>query len=176
MLLSQPDAQLRQALGDHEVDAPVHHHAVAAEGMAIEKELEDAVQSANALAGEGWTQRLGTGPRGPGEVFLAAAYQHVRARSSDENFYSLEADTQPMGEELMLAVGGLSRGLTELRPCQPLDPVEACRRPDSAVTNLSRVPPLASRDRVLRPGCPRVREASGVCAEPSWVLLRSRRS
>src|SRR4029077_9353471 len=54
--------------------------------------LEEAVQAASALAGEGWTQRLGTNPRGIGEVFLAAAYQHVRARSSNTDaFYSLEA-------------------------------------------------------------------------------------
>ena len=45
--------------------------------------LLEAVQAASALAGEGWTTRLGSNPRGPGELFLAAAYSHVRARSSD---------------------------------------------------------------------------------------------
>ena len=34
-----------------------------------------------ALAGEGWTSAWAPDPRGPGEVFLAAAYAHVRARS-----------------------------------------------------------------------------------------------
>jgi ATP-dependent DNA helicase DinG len=77
--------------------------------------LEDAVQAASALAGEGWTQRLGGGPRGPGEVFLAAAYGHVRARSSDADaFYSLEAETQPMSEAMLEAVRGLIRGLKRI--------------------------------------------------------------
>jgi ATP-dependent DNA helicase DinG len=77
--------------------------------------LEDAVQSASALAGEGWTQRLGAAPRGPGEVFLSLAYAHVRARSSDADaFYTLEAETHPMGEELLQAVRELSRGLKRI--------------------------------------------------------------
>ncbi len=45
-----------------------------------EKALSEAVSAAGVLAGEGWQNRLGT-PQGPGEVFLAAVYQHVRARS-----------------------------------------------------------------------------------------------
>jgi ATP-dependent DNA helicase DinG len=86
-----------------------------ADDEAAQRALEEAVQASSALAGEGWTMRLGTGPRGPGEVFLAAAYQHVRARSSDADaFYSLEAETQPMGEETMEAVRGLSRGLKRI--------------------------------------------------------------
>jgi ATP-dependent DNA helicase DinG len=76
--------------------------------------LEDAVMAASALAGEGWTQRLGN-PRGPGEVFLALAYQHVRARSGDaDSFYTLEAEPHPMGEELQEAVRHLSRALKRL--------------------------------------------------------------
>ena len=86
-----------------------------ADDEAAQQALEEAVQAAGALAGEGWTQRLGAGPRGPGEVFLAAAYQHVRARSSDADaFYSLEAEPQPMGEEMLEAVRGLSRGLKRI--------------------------------------------------------------
>jgi len=85
-----------------------------ADDEAARKALEEAVEAASALAGEGWTTRIGSNPRGPGEVFLAAAYQHVRARSSDENFYSLEADTQPMSEEMLEAVRGLSRGLRRI--------------------------------------------------------------
>ena len=76
--------------------------------------MEEAVQAASALAGEGWTQRLGTGPRGPGEVFLAAAYAHVRARSNDDAYYSLEAEPQPLGEDLLKAVDALSRGLKRI--------------------------------------------------------------
>jgi len=86
-----------------------------ADDEAAQRALEDAVQAAGALAGEGWTTRLGTGPRGPGEVFLAAAYQHVRARSSDgDAFYSLEAEPHPMGPELLEAVRGLSRALKRI--------------------------------------------------------------
>jgi ATP-dependent DNA helicase DinG len=76
--------------------------------------LEDAVSAAGALAGEGWTQRLGN-PRGPGEVFLALAYQHVKARSGGEdNFYTLEAEPHPMGEDLAEAVRHLSLALKRL--------------------------------------------------------------
>jgi ATP-dependent DNA helicase DinG len=86
-----------------------------ADDEAAQRALEDAVQAASALAGEGWTQRIGNGPRGPGEVFLAAAYQHVRARSSDADaFYTLEAETHPMYEETMAAVRDLSRGLKRI--------------------------------------------------------------
>ncbi|MCX7280040.1 MAG: ATP-dependent DNA helicase [Alphaproteobacteria bacterium] len=85
-----------------------------ADDDAAQKALDEAVQASSALAGEGWTTRLGSGPRGPGEVFLAAAYQHVRARSRDENFYSLEADTQPMSPEMLQAVSGLSHDLKRI--------------------------------------------------------------
>src|SRR5579871_2913614 len=70
-----------------------------ADDEAAQRALEEAVQAASALAGEGWTMRLGSNPRGPGELFLAAAYSHVRARSQDADaFYSLEAEPHPMGE------------------------------------------------------------------------------
>ena len=86
-----------------------------ADDETAQKALEDAVQSAQALAGEGWTTRLSTGPRGPGETFLAAAYSHVRARSSDADaFYSLEAEPLPMSEAMLDAVRGLSRGLKRI--------------------------------------------------------------
>ena len=59
--------------------------------------LEEALRAASALAGEGWHARLGAGARGQGEIFLAAAYGHVRARSPDADaFYSLEAEPHPM--------------------------------------------------------------------------------
>ncbi|HJT43989.1 MAG TPA: ATP-dependent DNA helicase [Rhizomicrobium sp.] len=86
-----------------------------ADDDAAQHALEDAVQAAGALAGEGWTTRLGAGPRGPGEVFLAAAYSHVRARSSDADaFYSLEAEPYPMGQNLLEAVQALSRALKRI--------------------------------------------------------------
>ncbi len=75
--------------------------------------LDDAVLSAGALAGEGWHGRIVNGAaRGPGEVFLALAYSHVRARSEmSEAFYSLEADVAPLDEELLQAARELSRAL-----------------------------------------------------------------
>jgi ATP-dependent DNA helicase DinG len=95
-----------------------------ADDEAAQHALEEAVQAASALAGEGWTARLGAGPRGPGEVFLSAAYQHVRARSQDADaFYSREAEPHPMGEELLEAMRGLSRGLKRIA-----DPLAALAR------------------------------------------------
>ena len=78
--------------------------------------LDEAIAAAGALAGEGWLSRLhGGGPRGPGEVFLAAAYQHIRARGDDADaFYSLEADTKPLGEEITEAARRLGIGLKRL--------------------------------------------------------------
>jgi ATP-dependent DNA helicase DinG len=78
--------------------------------------LDEALAAAGALAGEGWLSRLNNGaPRGPGEVFLATAYQHVRARSEDADaFYSLEADTQPLGAETIEAARQLGAALKRL--------------------------------------------------------------
>jgi len=86
-----------------------------ADDEAARHALEEAVHAAGALAGEGWTQRLGAGPRGPGEVFLALAYQHVRARGPDADaFYTLEAEPQPMAAELLDAVRTLQLGLKRI--------------------------------------------------------------
>ena len=78
--------------------------------------LEEAVAASGALAGEGWVGRMnGANPRGPGEVFLAAAFQHVRARSENgDGFYSLEAETEPLGEELLDAARSLAISLKRL--------------------------------------------------------------
>jgi len=85
-----------------------------ADDEAAQEALEEAVSAAGALAGEGWTQRLGN-PRGPGEVFLALAYQHVKARSGEQDsFYTLEAEPHPMSEALLEAVRQLSRALRRL--------------------------------------------------------------
>ncbi|MEI9995373.1 MAG: ATP-dependent DNA helicase [Rhizomicrobium sp.] len=85
-----------------------------------DREAEDAlgacINASGVLSAEGWMSRLhGGGARGPAEVFLAAAYQHVRARSADaDSFYTLEADTQPLGDDLLAAARELSRGLKRL--------------------------------------------------------------
>ncbi len=81
-----------------------------------EEALDACISAAGTLAGEGWMSRLhGGGPRGPGEVFLATAYHHVRARSEDsESFYTIEADTQPLGAEILAAARDLALGLKRL--------------------------------------------------------------
>jgi ATP-dependent DNA helicase DinG len=78
--------------------------------------LDEAIAASSALAGEGWMSRLhGGGGRGPGEVFLATCHQHIRARSEDaEAFYSLEAETVPLGQDVIDAARELSRGLKRL--------------------------------------------------------------
>lgn len=87
---------------------------------AAREALDEAVTAASALAGEGWSSRINSGaPRGPGEEFLAAAYQHVRARSEDADaFYSLEAGTEPLGDQIVDAAHGL--GLALRRIADPL--------------------------------------------------------
>jgi ATP-dependent DNA helicase DinG len=78
--------------------------------------LEEAIAASSVLAGEGWVSRLhGGGGRGPGEVFLAACHQHIRARSEGtDTFYSLEAETVPLGEDIIETARELSRGLKRL--------------------------------------------------------------
>ncbi|MGH6871369.1 MAG: ATP-dependent DNA helicase [Rhizomicrobium sp.] len=78
--------------------------------------LDEALSASGALAGEGWTSRLNSaGPRGPGEVFLSAAYAHVRARATDADaFYSLEADTEPLAPEIVEAARKLGYSLHHL--------------------------------------------------------------
>ena len=86
-----------------------------ADNEAAQHALDDCIDAANVLAGTGWTERLGVGARGAGEIFLSAAWQHVRARSSDtETFYTLEAETQPIGEELARAAKDLAINLKRL--------------------------------------------------------------
>ena len=81
-----------------------------------EEALDACISAAGVLAGEGWMSRLhGGGPRGCGEIFLGAAYQYVRARSdAGESFYTLEADTQPLGDEILAAARELASGLKRL--------------------------------------------------------------
>ncbi len=82
--------------------------------------LDDALQASGVLASDGWMSRLHGGlPKGPGEVFLAAAHAHVRARSDDRDaFYTLEAETLPLGDDVLSAARELKAGLARL--AQPL--------------------------------------------------------
>jgi ATP-dependent DNA helicase DinG len=87
-----------------------------ADDEAAREALDDAVQAAGALAGEGWMARsVSGGARGPGEIFLAEVHRHVRARSEDKDaFYTLEAEPQPLGEDARMAVAELSRALKRI--------------------------------------------------------------
>lgn len=76
--------------------------------------LSEAISAAGVLAGEGWAARLGA-PHGPGEIFLANIYQHVRARSEDKDaFYSQETEIFPLTDEVSDAAHNLAIGLRRL--------------------------------------------------------------
>jgi ATP-dependent DNA helicase DinG len=78
--------------------------------------LEEALAASGALAGEGWLSRMGGGgPRGPGEMFLAHVYTHVRAMSADgDSEYGLEAEVRPLQPELVEAARKLDHWLVRL--------------------------------------------------------------
>jgi ATP-dependent DNA helicase DinG len=78
--------------------------------------LEEALSAAGALSGEGWLARVkGGGARGPGEVFLAHLYAHVRARSTEgDTQYGIEADVRPLPAELLDAARQLDHWLMRL--------------------------------------------------------------
>ena len=82
--------------------------------------LDEVLHAASVLAQDGWMSRIHGGiPHGPGEAFLAAAYAHVRARTTDNDaIYSLEADTHPLGADLATTARTLSTRLKDL--AQPL--------------------------------------------------------
>jgi len=97
--------------------------------------LDASVHAAGALSGEGWLQRIAQGnPRGAGEQFLALAYGHVRARSEDgDTYYSLEAEPQPLDDELRDAARELAQALRRLaRPLLGLSQALRKRLDDKA--------------------------------------------
>ncbi|MGZ6009465.1 MAG: ATP-dependent DNA helicase [Rhizomicrobium sp.] len=132
-----------------------------------EEALDACISAAGVLAGEGWMSRLhGGGPRGPGETFLAIAYQHVRARSQDsESFYSLEADTQPLGDDLLAAARNLSIGLKKL--CQPLVALAALLRKQMD----DKTPELESYSRARIEAAARGLVWRGRFVVPTWIQM-----
>jgi ATP-dependent DNA helicase DinG len=83
---------------------------------AAQSALGECIASSSALAGEGWLSRLhGGGPRGPGEVFLAEAYQHVLARNdSADRLYALEAETESLSHAAIDSARRLGAALKRL--------------------------------------------------------------
>jgi ATP-dependent DNA helicase DinG len=129
--------------------------------------LDACIAAAGVLAGEGWMSRLhGGGPRGPGEVFLSIAYQHVRARSEDgESFYTLEADTQPLGEDLLGAARDLAIGLKKLS--QPLIALAALLRKQMD----SKTEELESYSRARTEAAARGLVWRGRFVVPTWIQM-----
>jgi ATP-dependent DNA helicase DinG len=105
-----PEGRQSRARG---LDTRVRDLVAGGEGASA---LEDALSAAGALAGEGWLARIRGGPpRGPGEVFLAHVYAHVRARSTDsDSQYGLEAEVRPLPPELLDAARKLDHWLNRL--------------------------------------------------------------
>ncbi len=107
------EERLKDVIGD-DADARTH--------------LDQAKTAAGALAGEGALGRVvNAGARNSGEAFLAAAYVHVRARSTDADpLYSLEAEAQPLGDELREAAHHLRESLHAI--ATPLLALAGCLR------------------------------------------------
>ena len=78
--------------------------------------LEDALQAAHVLAGEGWRQRVEENrPEGATERFLTLAGRQVYARASGQDQpYSLEAPAHPQVEGLPEAAADLAEDLAAL--------------------------------------------------------------
>lgn len=71
--------------------------------------LEELLQAATALAGEGWRQRLADNrPSGPGEAFLAAVRTVILNRATGiDGPYGLEVDVTDLPEDLLSAADDL---------------------------------------------------------------------
>ena len=123
--------------------------------------------AASALAADGSMNRIvNAAARNPGEAFLAAAYSHVQARSSDADpFYSREAETQPLGLELRDAAGELTESLGAIaRPMRAL--ASALRRKLDI-----RAGELESRERARLEGAARGLERRAQQMLPAWIAM-----
>ncbi|MDE2013237.1 MAG: ATP-dependent DNA helicase [Alphaproteobacteria bacterium] len=129
--------------------------------------LDDALAAAGALAGEGWISRLtSASPRGPGEFFLAVAYAHVRARSEDsEAFYSLEAETDPLGEDLRDAARSLAISLKRL--AEPLQRLARALRKQLDAEAGELEPPTRARIEAAARGL----ERRAKLILPAWIAM-----
>ncbi|HJW41507.1 MAG TPA: ATP-dependent DNA helicase [Rhizomicrobium sp.] len=129
--------------------------------------LDECIQATGVLAGEGWMSRLhGGGPRGPGETFLAAVYQQVRAHSDDvDSFYTLECATEPLADDVREAARELSRGLKRL--AVPLMRLAAMLR--KQIDTLSEELETASRARIE--AAARGLVWRGKYVVPTWIAM-----
>jgi len=123
--------------------------------------------AAGALAADGSMSRIvNAAARNAGEAFLAAIYTHVTARTSDTDpLYSLEAETQPLGEDVQEAA-------RELR-----DSLGAIVRPMLALSSALRrkldleAGELESRERVRLEGAARGLERRARQILPAWIAM-----
>jgi ATP-dependent DNA helicase DinG len=123
--------------------------------------------AAEALAGEGAIGRIvNAGARNPGEAFLAAAWQHVRARSTDADpLYSLEAETEPLGDELRAAARELREGLANI--ARPLLALAGSLRRKMDVEAKE----LQSAERVRLEAAARGLERRAKQLLPAWIAM-----
>ena len=83
----------------------------------LERTLQDVIEASRCLTSEGWAARMkGTEPKGEAEEFLLAVYNQVYARSEGRDGpYSLETETQPLGENIRPAAVKLKYALEKLQ-------------------------------------------------------------
>jgi ATP-dependent DNA helicase DinG len=130
-------------------------------------QLDRANAAAGALASEAAIGRIANaGARNAGEAFLAAAYQHVRARSADSDpLYSLEAEREPLGEELRTTAEELRESL-----CAIANPLLALagrlrRKLDAEAKNIE------SSERVRLEAAARGLERRAKQLLPAWIAM-----
>ncbi len=129
--------------------------------------LDQARAAAGALAGEGAIGRIvNAGARSPGEAFLAAIYQHVRARSAEADpLYSLESGTEALGEELRGAAQELCECLKAI--ARPLLALAGCLRKKMDVD--AKV--LESAERVRLEAAARGLDRRAKQLLPAWIAM-----
>lgn len=83
----------------------------------LETVLQDILEASRCLTSEGWAARMkDANPKEETEEFLLAVYQQVFARSDGRDGpYSLETDTQPLGENVRPAAVKLKGALQKLQ-------------------------------------------------------------
>lgn len=83
----------------------------------LESILQDVLEASRCLTSEGWAARMkGAEPKGEAEEFLLAVYTQTHARSDGRDGpYSLETETQPLGENIRPAGTRLKDVLQKLQ-------------------------------------------------------------